>query len=470
MQNTHSPEVAEVLRSEVLRVENLTTKLYTHSTSRGEDALTPVRNVSFHLNPGQTLSLLGESGSGKSLTALSILQLLPWGATHAPESHILWQGKDLLSLPEIELQKIRGKDIAMIFQEPMTSLNPIFRVHEQIEEVFSRHRSRRTLPRKSYKNEVYQLLDAVRIQNVKRVYSAYPHELSGGMRQRVMIAMALAGKPKILIADEPTTALDVIIQSEILALLKNLQTELGMSLLFITHDLKIAAKISDDIVVMKQGEVVEQGRTTDLIQHPKHAYTKHLFSVVPKNKPAEVETDAAEVLSVDNLSVYFAVRKGIFRRITELIPAVEDVSLLIREGETLGLVGESGSGKTTLAKAILALQKPTKGEISLLGTPMFRLSQRKLRQMRNEIQIIFQDPFSSMDPRMRVIDILQEGMLALGIGSDANERLERMDHLMQQVGLNPDWKYRYPHQFSGGGATKIVYCACTQCLSTFDCV
>lgn len=431
----------------LLTVENLTTHLPTK-----DGVVTPVKNVNFKIYPGQTLALLGESGSGKSLTAHSILQLLPWGTTHAPESQIMLLDRNVLALPEIELRKIRGKDVAMIFQEPMTSLNPVLRVDEQIEEVFSLHRH---FQRKAYQDEVTKLLDAVQIQNSKRVQRCFPHELSGGMRQRVMIAMALAGNPKLLIADEPTTALDVVTQAQILNLLKKLQVEFGMSLLFITHDLKIAAKISDNIVVMKQGTVVEQGQTQDILHHPKHAYTKHLFSVAPKSIPDNIDAEAENVLSVQNLSVYFPVHRGFFKKTTEVVRAVDDVSLVIKSGETLGLVGESGSGKTTLAKAVLALIKPTAGQISLLNTPLNTLSDSKLRKKRNEFQIIFQDPFSSMDPRMRVIDILQEGMLALDIGSDPEERIERIDVLMQQVGLDSNWKYRYPHQFSGGERQRL---------------
>lgn len=436
-----------VSQTPILRIEALTLHLNTR-----EGHLTPVKNVNFSLYPGQTLSLLGESGSGKSLTALSILQLLPRGGTHPKESHIFFQEKDMITLPEIELQKIRGKDIAMIFQEPMTSLNPVLKVQDQIAEVLWLHKK---LSGKEAKQEILRLLDAVRIHDVKRVFSAYPHELSGGMRQRVMIAMSLAGNPKILIADEPTTALDVGTQVQILSLLKEIQREFKMSLLFITHDLKVAKRISDEIAVMYKGSIVEQGESQALIQHPKHSYTQHLFSVAPKEKPAIVDEHAETVLVVQDLKVYFPIKGGFFKHALAEVRAVDDVSFSIRSGETLGLVGESGSGKTTLARAIMALIPRTQGNITVLGTQMSKLSQRALRQKRNEFQIIFQDPFSSMDPRMRVKDILEEGMLALDIGSDEAERLDRMDSLLEQVGLNPQAKYRYPHQFSGGERQRL---------------
>lgn len=433
--------------NDLLTVENLTIHIQNKNQT-----VTPVKDLSFQLYNGQTLAILGESGSGKSLTALSIMQLLPLNCFYEKNSGIFFESKNLLSLPEINLQKIRGKEISMIFQEPMTSLNPVMRVSDQLKEVLKLHTK---LPPKQYTSEIERVLTAVQIKHPKRVANAYPHELSGGMRQRVMIAMSLAGNPKILIADEPTTALDVITQFEILKLLKQLQKEFGMSLLFITHDLKVAEKMADEMLIMHQGKIVERGKTSIIVNSPTEAYTRHLFSVAPKAMKQPVPSDAEVLLSVKDLSVFFPIKKGIFKRTVEVVSAVENVSFDVLTGETLGLVGESGSGKTTLAKTILSLIKPNQGTVYLSNVPISKLPERKLRQKRNEFQIIFQDPFSAMDPRMRVVDILEEGMLALNIGSDAEERRDRIELLLKEVGLNPGSQLRYPHQFSGGERQRL---------------
>lgn len=431
----------------LLTVENLSLHI-----GNKNHFITPVNNISFEIYTGETLSILGESGSGKSLTALSLLQLLPNHCFQSKESRIIFQNQNLVELPEANLQEIRGKGISMIFQEPMTSLNPVLRVKDQIQECIRLHRN---LRKSEYPKEIDRLLEAVQISDTKRVREAYPHEISGGMRQRVMIAMCLAGNPKLLIADEPTTALDVITQMQILELLKNIQSEFKMSILFITHDLKVAAKISDKMLIMHHGKLIEQGNTNDLLQNPKNPYTKHLFSITPKVPKPIVESQSECLLQVKNLNIYFPVQKGFFKRSSQVIKAVDDVSFELFEGETLGLVGASGSGKTSLAKALLFLIPPTSGNVVFMGQDLTRLNKARLRDKRSDLQMIFQDPFSAMDPRMRIVDVMEEGMLALKIGSNKEERIDRMDELLKQVGLKPEHKFRYPHQFSGGERQRI---------------
>lgn len=434
----------------LLQVKDLSIYLKHHNATDFPSAL--VSNINFEIFPKQTLALLGETGSGKSLTALSVLGLLPPGLLAAKESEINLEGQNLLNLSEAKLRKIRGKEIAMIFQEPMTSLNPVFTIGEQIAEVLRLHRGLRG---KLLQLEIYKLLESVQIKEGERVYRAYPHQLSGGMKQRAMIAMALAGKPKLLIADEPTTSLDVTIQAQILVLLKELQAEYNMSILFITHDLAVASKMADEVVVLYQGSQVEQGNVEKILFHATEDYTKKLVSAAPKLKKEEVPPNNETILSVENLKVHFPIKRGLFKRTVGFVKAVDDVSFSLRDGETLAIVGESGSGKTTLARGIMSLIKPNAGKVILLNQSLLDLKPRQLRQKRDEFQIIFQDPFSAMNPRLRVKDIIEEGMLALGIGSDATERMDRMDHLLQQVGLLSEHKYRYPHQLSGGQRQRV---------------
>ncbi len=401
-----------------------------------------LNNLNFDIFPNQTVALLGETGSGKSLTALSICRLISQPIFISEESEIRLSGKNLLALSEIEMRQVRGKEIAMIFQEPMTSFNPVFTIGHQIEEVLKIHRGLRG---KRLKKEVYRLLETVQLTDVDRVYSAYPHQLSGGMKQRAMIAMALAGEPKLLIADEPTTALDVKTQSQILDLLKQLQTKFGMSILFITHDLAVASKMADKIIILQLGNIVEQGLVQDITLKP----------VVPSLKISPVAKDAETVLSVENLSIYFPIKRGIFNRMVGFVKAVENISLTVRAGETLAIVGESGVGKTTLARGILSLIKPTQGKVILLGNNLSDLNQNQLRKKREDFQIIFQDPLSAMDPRCRIKEIIEEGMLALNIGSDQNERDERIHYLIEEVGLLPEHLERFPHQLSGGQRQRV---------------
>lgn len=399
-------------------------------------------NINFEILPEQTLALLGETGSGKSLTALSICRLLSQSILLDKKSEICLEGKNLLTLSESEMRGVRGKKIAMIFQDPMTSFNPVFTIGHQIEEVLKNHRG---LQRKLLQKEVYRLLETVQMSDIERVYKAYPHQLSGGMKQRAMIAMALAGEPKLLIADEPTTALDVITQAQILALLKRLQAELGMGILFITHDLAVASKMADKIAIMKAGSIIEQGLVEDVKLKP---ITPHL-KIIPVLENAET------ILSINHLDIHFPIKRGIFNKTVGYVSAVEGVSLTVKEGETLAIVGESGSGKTTLAKGILSLIKPTSGEVILLHENLAKLSQKQLRKKREEFQIIFQDPLSAMDPRCRIKEIIEEGMLALKIGSDQIERDERIHFLLQEVGLLPEHLKRYPHQLSGGQRQRV---------------
>jgi len=431
----------------LLVVRDLTTKIQT------KDCILPlIAGINFEIELGKTFVLLGESGSGKSITALSILRLLPPMALHGTESQILFEGQDLLTLPERKMRRIRGGGIAMIFQEPLTSLNPVLTVKDQIKETLLLHQK---VKRKFLKNEIIQLLESVKISDPERVMECYPHQLSGGMKQRIMIAMALAGRPKLLIADEPTTSLDVTIQAEILKLLKELQKKYHMAILFITHDLGVAAHIADEVGVMQAGKMVEKGETTSILKNPQNPYTQQLISSSPQLKIEPIGVDSEVILTIEGLKIVYPIKNGFFRRTCDHIKAVDEVRLDLKEGETLALVGESGCGKTTLAKAVMSLIKPTSGEIIFLGDSLTSLSKRALFLKRSLFQIIFQDPFSAMDPRMQIKDILEEGMLAFKIGSDEEERLSRMDVLLEQVGLEPNHKYRYPHEFSGGQRQRI---------------
>lgn len=415
-----------------------------------------LENIHFEMKEGETTCLLGNSGSGKSLTAFSILQLLPDYVVYSKQSQILFQGQDLLDLKLRNLQSIRGGKIAMVFQEPMTSFNPVMTIGEQIKEMIRLHRKQHG---KALLNETLSLLERVRLPEPMRVYNSYPHQLSGGMKQRAMIAMALAGQPKLLILDEPTTALDVTIQAQILDLLLTLQQELGMSMLFITHDIKVAEKMSNEIVVLQNGSQVESGKTEQVLHFPKEAFTQQLLQAESHEKISSIAEDAPIILKVNRLNVHFPIKGGIFRRTQGWVKAVSDLSLELRAGETLAVVGESGSGKTTLAKAIACLVPITSGEVfidqsNISPGNLTKISPRDTK-MRRQYQMIFQDPFSAMDPRFHVKDILEEGMIALGVEPDPQKRLHRMDELLEQVGLKSEHKYRYPHEFSGGERQRI---------------
>ncbi len=518
----------------LLRVKNLKTWF---NTKQG--VLHAVDGISFEIRRGETFALLGESGSGKSLTALSIMRLLPATASISGEVHLA--GQELLQLPEVEMRNVRGGRIAMIFQEPMTSLNAVLTVGDQIGEALQRHKSLKGGPAR---RRTIELLDAVGIAEPQRRYGEYPHQLSGGMKQRVMIAIALAGEPELLIADEPTTALDVTIQAQILELLRKLQKDRGMSILLITHDLGVVSEMADRIAVMYAGQIVELAERAQFFAAPQHPYTKKLFDSLPgmgkrgerlavirgtvppltqefsgcrftprcdyawqacKDKVpawigaaqvvgpdepgvlchlydapvaatrpagipptlAEVDVDVPEkpakessgapdvLLQVRDLKVYFPIQKGIFKRVVGHVRAVDGVTLDIPKGRTLALVGESGCGKTTVGKGILQLIRPTSGSVSFESTDLRLLKGAALRARRADFQIIFQDPYSSLNPRMIISDIIEEGMIVQGVGGTPVERGKRVDSLLEQVGLNPEMKYRYPHEFSGGQRQRI---------------
>lgn len=446
-QNGRVGHIENTIKKPLLKVEMLKTHVETAGVP--EELL---KGIHFEIEPGETFVLLGESGSGKSMTALSIMQLLPRSIVFSKESKIVFENTDLLSLSEAKIRKMRGSEIAMIFQEPMTSLNPVFTVGEQIAEALRLHCK---LSKKEAEKETLSLLEAVHIKEPSRVQKSYPHQLSGGMKQRAMIAMALAGKPKLLIADEPTTALDVTTQAQILQLLKELQEKYHMAILFITHDLNVARKIGQKVGIMHKGHLIEQGEIQQVLSMPKNHYTERLLHAKPRFQKSQIPTDGEEILALDKLSIHFPIKKGFFQRTVSYVPAVEEISLQVKTGETLALVGESGCGKTTLAKAILALTKPTKGQICWLGQPIQTLKGRELREKRSDFQIIFQDPYGAMDPKFRVLDIIEEGLRAFNVGTNAKEREDRVDVLLEQVGLRPEHKYRYPHQFSGGQRQRI---------------
>ncbi len=433
--------------SPLLEVKNLAVRF-----GNGPGAVDAVRGVSFTLDRGETLALVGESGSGKSVTALSILQLLPYPfASHPAGSSIVFDGRELIGAPAKTLRGIRGNRIAMVFQEPMTSLNPLHTVEKQIAETLYIHKK---LSRTAARARVLELLELVGIDDAERRLSSYPHQLSGGQRQRVMIAMALANEPDILIADEPTTAVDVTIQAQLLKLLADLQQRLGMALLFITHDLNIVRKIAPNVAVMQKGEIVEIGPTARVLKTPNHPYTQRLIAAEPTGVPSVLSPNAQEILKVQNLNVVFPLRKGIFNRVTDTVVAVKDAAFTLRTGETLGVVGESGSGKTSLGLGILRLI-PASGQALFDGHDLLKLSNSDMRAMRRHLQIVFQDPYGSLSPRMSIGQIIAEGLVAHNIG-DKDEREARVIEVLREVELDPDTRHRYPHEFSGGQRQRVA--------------
>ena len=408
-----------------------------------------VRGVSFAVNRGETVALVGESGSGKSVSALSTVSLL--GDSARVSGSVTYDGQEMIGADDKLLHKVRGNDISFIFQEPMTSLNPLHTIEKQLAESLALHQG---LQGAEARARVLSLLEQVGINDAESRMGAYPHQLSGGQRQRVMIAMALANKPDILIADEPTTALDVTIQAQILDLLKDLKDEMGMGLLFITHDLGIVRRIADRVFVMQKGLVVEEGPTAEIFDNPQHPYTRKLLGAEPTGAPAPVAADAPEVLRTDNLKVWFPIQKGLLRRTVGHVKAVNDTSLSIRAGETLGIVGESGSGKTTAALAIMRLIG-SEGEVTFRGEDLRKWSTKKLRRLRADMQIVFQDPFGSLSPRMTCFQIISEG-LAIHKIDKARDRRELVAEVMTEVGLDPATMDRYPHEFSGGQRQRIA--------------
>ncbi|MFN8828780.1 MAG: ABC transporter ATP-binding protein [Labrys sp. (in: a-proteobacteria)] len=420
--------------------------------SQNGETVLAVDRVSFTLEKGRTLALVGESGSGKSVTALSIVQLLNYPAASHPSGQILFKGTDLVGANEAAMRKVRGADITMIFQEPMTSLNPLHTVERQIGEILSIHRG---LSETAARARTLELLEQVGIREAAKRLDAYPHQLSGGQRQRVMIAMALANDPDLLIADEPTTALDVTVQAQILALLKDLQQRLGMAMLFITHDLGIVRRIADDVAVMLKGKIVEQGPTNRVFDAPQHAYTQRLLAAEPRGVPQPIAPDAPVIVEAKDLKVWFPVKTGLFRRTTSHIKAVDGVSIAIRAGETVGVVGESGSGKTTLGLAILRLIS-SEGAILALGQPIAGFTSRQMRPLRKDLQVVFQDPYGSLSPRLSVAEIVEEGLLVQGSARSADERRAIVARALEDVGLDPATMDRYPHEFSGGQRQRIA--------------
>jgi microcin C transport system ATP-binding protein len=419
---------------------------------QGQRETLAVDRISFSIKPGETVALVGESGSGKSVTALSILKLLPYPAAHHPSGAVRFKGQELLQLSESEIRHVRGNDITIIFQEPMTSLNPLHTIEKQIGEILLLHAG---LTGEAARRRTIELLGQVGIPDPEARLQSYPHQLSGGQRQRVMIAMALANEPDLLIADEPTTALDVTVQAQILALLKNLQTRLGMAMLFITHDLGIVRKIADTVCVMKDGKIVERGPVEEVFTAPRHPYTRALLAAEPRPDPAPIRSDAPVVVETDDLKVWFPIKRGFLRRVVGHIKAVDGVSIEVHQGETLGVVGESGSGKTTLGLAILRLIS-SDGPIVFLGKNVNGLSFREMRPVRRHMQIVFQDPYGSLSPRMSVSDIIEEGLWVHHPKMTKERREERVIGALRDVGLDPETRFRYPHEFSGGQRQRIA--------------
>jgi microcin C transport system ATP-binding protein len=431
----------------LLKVDNLSVTF-----GHGTQAVEAVRGVSFEIKPGETLALVGESGSGKSVTALAAMQLLPYPNAWHPTGSITFEGQELVGASEQKMSTIRGNKMAIIFQEPMTSLNPLHTLQKQISEVLFLHKK---MNAERARTRTIELLKLVALPNAEQRLTSYPHELSGGQRQRVMIAMALANDPDLLIADEPTTALDVTIQAQILTLLKHLQKKLGMAMLLITHDLGIVRKVADQVAVMQHGVIVEQAPAQQLFATPQHAYTKMLLAAEPKGDALTIKTDAQEIMRVTDLKVHFPIRKGILRRTVDLIRAVDGVSLIVRAGETVGIVGESGSGKTTLGLGILRLL-PATGTAVFLGQNLMPLSRRELRPIRQAMQIVFQDPYGSLSPRMSITDIVAEGLDIHRPTTTPAEREAAVSAALLEVGLDPAMRNRYPHEFSGGQRQRIA--------------
>ena len=420
--------------------------------SQGGRETLAVDHISFDIAKGETVALVGESGSGKSVTALSVLKLLPYPAASHPSGQILFGGENLLARSEKELRRVRGNKITMIFQEPMTSLNPLHTIEQQIGEILALHQGMRAA---AARERTLALLEEVGIREPAKRLDAYPHQLSGGQRQRVMIAMALANEPELLIADEPTTALDVTVQAQILELLAGLKARKGMSMLFITPDLGIVRKVADRVFVMTGGKIVESGPTGCLFDDPQHEYTRHLIAAEPRGAPPKSDRTAKTVMQGRDLKVWFPIKKGFFRKTVDHVKAVDGIDVTVRAGQTLGVVGESGSGKTTLGLA-LARMISSQGRITFEARDIDALSFSEMRPLRRELQIVFQDPFGSLSPRMSVSEIIEEGLTIHEPQLSPDERDERIVDVLNEVGLDPAARFRYPHEFSGGQRQRIA--------------
>ena len=425
--------------------------LATRFTVEG-NAIDAVRGVSFTVGEGETVALVGESGSGKSVTALSVLQLLPYPMASHPAGSVTYRGQELIGASDKTLRQVRGNKISMIFQEPMTSLNPLHTIEKQISEALLLHKG---LSRSAARKRTMELLDLVGLSGLKGRLGDYPHTLSGGQRQRVMIAMALANEPDLLIADEPTTALDVTVQAQILKLLKELQAKLGMAILLITHDLNIVRRFADRVCVMNDGLIVEQGPVEEVYTRPQHAYTRHLLASEPRGRPEPAPEGGAPLVETRDLKVWFPVKGGVFSRVRDHIKAVDGITLEVRPRHTVGVVGESGSGKTTLGLALLRLIS-SKGPILYQGRPLQDLGFKDLRPLRRELQVVFQDPYGSLSPRMSIKDIVGEGLKVHGMGGSDRERRDLVAAALDEVGLEPAMMDRYPHEFSGGQRQRIA--------------
>jgi len=431
----------------LLKIDNLSVAF-----RQGAEETLAVDKVSFDIKKGEIVALVGESGSGKSVTALSIMKLLPYPAAFHPSGEISFQGEALMAADNATLCRIRGNMISIIFQEPMTSLNPLHTIEKQVGEILTLHRG---LGAAQARARVIELLNKVGLKDAEKRLESFPHQLSGGQRQRVMIAMALANEPDLLIADEPTTALDVTIQAQILELLLSLQKETGMAMLLITHDLGVVRKMADRVCVMTDGKIVEENKTAELFDTPQHAYTRHLLAAEPKGLAPKPNKNAAIVVETDDLKVWFPIKRGLMHHTVDHIKAVDGISLKVRAGQTLGIVGESGSGKTTLGLAILRLVS-SEGRIAYLGNDISNFQRRDMRPLRREMQIVFQDPYGSLSPRLSIGDIVAEGLIVQGTEFTQEEQRTRVATALEEVGLEADVQDRYPHEFSGGQRQRIA--------------
>jgi len=431
----------------LIKVDNLAVSF----RSDGEETAA-VRGISFDIHSGETVALVGESGSGKSVSALSILKLLPYPSAFHPSGKIYHEGQEILSADESVLRRIRGNEISMVFQEPLSALNPLHTVRRQIGEILEIHSG---LTGEETTRKTVEILTQVGLDNIEKRLDAYPHQLSGGQRQRVMIAMALANEPKMLIADEPTTALDVTVQAQILELLLELKSTLDMAMLLITHDLGIVRKMADRVCVMNDGQIVEAGTTKQIFEKPNHPYTKHLLNSDPRGSPVKPPSDAQSVMKVDDLKVWFPIKKGVLRKTVDHVKAVDGISLEIKESQTIGVVGESGSGKTTLGLAMLRLL-PSTGTVAFLGRPLNEVSQKELRPLRKDMQVVFQDPYGALSPRLSVGQIISEGLSVHQPGLPEAKLRDIVGEALEEVGLDPNSQDRYPHEFSGGQRQRIA--------------
>ena len=422
------------------------------SFGRGAREVKAVRNASFDIGAAETVALVGESGSGKSVTALSAMRLLPYPLAWHSGGSIRFDGEEILTAPPARIRDLRGNRMTMIFQEPLTSLNPLHSIEKQIAETLILHKG---MNRRRARDRVVELLHLVGLPEAESRLNALPHEFSGGQQQRVMIAMALANEPALLIADEPTTALDVTIQAQILKLLRDLQAELHMALLLITHDLGIVRQMAERVCVMTDGEIVEKGPVEQIFERPEHPYTRRLLASEPKGRPEPGPADAAAIIRSTDAKVWFPIKRGVLRRTVDHIKAVDGITLTVRQGHTLGVVGESGSGKTTLGRALIRLQR-SEGAIVFEGRDLQGLSWKALRPLRRRMQIVFQDPFGSLSPRMSVGQIVEEGLKIHRLGGTADERRELIDRALEEVGLDPEVRDRYPHEFSGGQRQRVA--------------